>query len=306
MKHLLHRALSIRTLKIISVLGAELSLSKCAELLHTTQPSISRALAQAESLLDVRLFERSTRRMSATSAGLSLIHHANRILAELDVAEEELTGLRGRVDTEVRIGVLPVFSPTRVATAVTKARSAYPNARFVITSGPLDALYTELLAGRIDVMLSHAEISVDLNLVEVVQIYEDWSCIVAAPGHRLAKRKRLSWEDVANEPWVLPSLDSPARPKIDRMLSVYRSAGQSYGSDAQTNSADIAIRLVREGMMLWAVASAHAKEYAAAGLVKPIAMPGELVRGPMCYFRLRKEALKIPERSLLRFLRNAA
>ena len=102
----LQRVLTIKQLRLVSVLGRELNLSRCAELLHSTQPAASRALAQLESHLRVHLFQRTTKRMVPTVAGLSLIQHANRVLAEIDLAEEDLLGLSGGVHAEIRVGVL--------------------------------------------------------------------------------------------------------------------------------------------------------------------------------------------------------
>ena len=91
----LKRVLTLKQLRLVSVLGRELNLSRCAELLHTTQPAASRALAQLESHLQLSLFQRTTKRIVPTMAGLSLIQHANRVFAEIDLAEENLLGLSG-------------------------------------------------------------------------------------------------------------------------------------------------------------------------------------------------------------------
>ena len=77
----LQRVLTLKQLRLVSVLGRELNLSRCADILHSTQPAASRALAQLENQLQVILFQRTTKRMVPTVAGLSLIQHAHRVLA---------------------------------------------------------------------------------------------------------------------------------------------------------------------------------------------------------------------------------
>ena len=79
----LQRVLTLKQLRLVSVLGRELNLSRCADILHSTQPAASRALAQLEDQLQVILFQRTTKRMVPTVAGLSLIQHAHRVLAEI-------------------------------------------------------------------------------------------------------------------------------------------------------------------------------------------------------------------------------
>jgi DNA-binding transcriptional LysR family regulator len=56
--------------------------------LHSTQPALSRTLAELEELLDTRLFERTTKHITLTPSGLVLLQHANRILAEIDGAQQ--------------------------------------------------------------------------------------------------------------------------------------------------------------------------------------------------------------------------
>ena len=58
----LQRVLTLKQLRLVSVLGRELNLSRCADILHSTQPAASRALAQLEDQLQVILFQRTTKR----------------------------------------------------------------------------------------------------------------------------------------------------------------------------------------------------------------------------------------------------
>lgn len=296
----LARHLSLRHLRLVAALGRELSLSRAAAILHTTQPAVSRSLIQLESLLDTRLFERTTKRVTMTMAGASLMHHAVRILAELDQAGEELRGLRGGVRGDVRLGVIWAFSPKLIAQAIRHCGETLPDVRFHIITEDVQELSEALDNGQIDLMLSHAELAVDLKRVEVVEFYEEHSAVVVAPRHRLARRRRLKWADLANEGWVLPPRTTPLRPKLERMLAVHRQAHRQVRADAFADDPAQALALVREAGMLWAIADRRAGEFEEAGLVERIKPPAELLRGPMCSFRLRAEPASTPVREFLR------
>lgn len=303
----LQRVLTLKQLRLVSVLGRELNLSRCAELLHSTQPAASRALSQLEAQLQLSLFQRTTKRMVPTMAGLSLIQHANRILAEIDLAEENLLGLSTGVHAEMRVGVLASFSPEVLARAMARSREMLPGVLLSTQMQPLEVLYEQLLDGRIDLMLAHAELRVDLNLVEVTTLYEEHSTILAGSDHRLHKKKKPSWADLAQEAWVLPPANTPLRPKIDRMLSVHRSGDRSgRGPDVQTDSSLLALRLISQTPMLWAIAHQQAKQFEATLQVKAIAAPAELLRGPMCCFRLRQERLKTQQSVFISSLKDSA
>lgn len=303
----LQRDLTLKQLRLVSLLGRTLNLSRCAELLHTSQPAASRALAHLETQLQRVLFQRTTKQILPTVAGLSLIQHANRILAEIDVAQEELLGLSAGISAEMRLGVLAAFSPDVLAGALARSRQLLPEVLLSTQMQPLDVLYEQLLDGRIDLMLAHAEFRVDLNLVEVTPLYEEHSTILAGQSHRLHKKKKPSWSDLAQEAWILPPVNTPLRPKIDRMLSVYRSGQRSgLGPDVQTDSSLLALRLLSQTPMLWAIAHQQARQFESTAQVRAIAAPVELLRGPMCCFRLRQERMKTPQSIFMGCLKDSA
>lgn len=287
MERSLQRQLTIRQLRLIAVLGQELNLSKCAEKLHTTQPAASRALAMLESMLGMRLFDRTTKHIAPTAAGLGLIQHANRILLEIDRAEDHLRSLGQGAKGEIRIGLLGTFSAQLLAHAVDNASRVLPGLSTSVQVKSLAGLHRDLLDGRIDIMLAHAELAVDVNLVEVEPLYEEYSCVVAAPSHGLVSRKRASWSDLANQRWVLPLPQTLLRLKLDRMIAVHRTEVDP-AANVQTDSCMLALELVRGSGMLWAIAGHHAQAYEKAGLIRRVVLPGEILHGTMCCFRLRQ------------------
>lgn len=301
----LQRVLTLKQLRLISVLGQELNLSRCAERLHTTQPAVSRALAQTEFVVGHRLFERTTKRIVPTAAGLSLLQHANRVLAELDAAEQSLRGLKEGVRGELRVGVLAAFSQAVLARAVARFRELAPDVTVQIRTAVLQELYDQLTEGQIDVMLSHAELRVDLNQVQVLSIYEEHTSVAASVSHRLAGRKRLSWAELAQEAWILPSATTPLRPKLDRLLSVYRRR-EGAARDVEIDSPWLALQLLGQAPMLWAGAARQARLFEQEGYLRCIPAPAEFLRGPMCAFFLRDNGDRIAIRTLTECLKAAA
>lgn len=297
----------MRQLLLISTLARELNLSRCAELMHTTQPAVSRTLGQLERQLGITLFERTTKKTRLTSAGRSLAQHADRILAEIDLAQEDLLGLREAAGGALRIGALAVFSPEVLSQALATMRRMLPELMLVVHLDALDALHQSLLDGRIDLMLSHAEFRIDLNKVEALTLYEEAIVVLARPDHRLAKRrKRASWDELAKEAWVLPPRNTPLRPKIDRLLSVHRHDRPQGGPDVQVESMLLALNLMRDADMLWAVASRHAQQFEREGHARRVATPGELLRGPICCFSRQGEMQRPAQRMFVAALERAA
>lgn len=299
-----HR-LSLKQLRLVSVLGEELNLSRCALRLYTTQPATSRLLAQTESLVGCRLFERTTKRVVPTAAGHSLIQRANRILGELDLAAQDIRSAGRAARSELRIGMINVFSATVLARAMTRFRGQMPMVALRAVVLPVEALYEQLLGGAIDLMLSHAELRVDLNRVEVLPLYEERNVVLAAPDSKLARKRKPGWEELAQSAWVLPSASTPLRPKLERMLSVHRRRDAQV-VDVETDSPALALQLVRQNSMLWAIASRQATDLLARGEVALVNAPQALIMGPICCMRLHDAAGVDENQRLIDCLREAA
>lgn len=82
--------MEIRVLRYFLTVAREENITRAAELLHLTQPTLSRQIAQMEDEMGVRLFDRGTRKITLTSEGLLLRRRAEEILELVDKTEREL------------------------------------------------------------------------------------------------------------------------------------------------------------------------------------------------------------------------
>ena len=150
--------LTLRHFRIVQTIGRELSLSRAAEILHTSQLAISRGLGEIEDILGVRLFDRSTRAVSPTAIGRNLIWHAERILGDLDQAQADFSSLARGAGGGITIGVLRGFTPDLLAPAIQLMREQAPNVEIIMHEGLADDLLADLMRNRFDVILSHLEL----------------------------------------------------------------------------------------------------------------------------------------------------
>lgn len=297
----LARSLSLKQLRLLCLLAEERNLSRAAVQLHTSQPAVSRMLAQTEALVGHRLFDRSTKRMVVTAAGSRLVHHAQRVLDELGRADLSLQAIGTESRVELRVGMIGMFSPELMALALSDLQSRMPSLVVRVAVQPPQVLLEQLLDGAVDVMLSHVEFPVDLNKVEVAPLYEEHNLVLCAPDHALTRRRRLSWRDMARQSWVLPSQGTPLRPKLDRMLALHRSR-EAVTTDIETDSAVLAVQLVRSRSMLWAIASRHAQQWLDLGAVSALSAPETLIKGPFCCLTTHQAGESIAVRHLIESL----
>ena len=93
-----------RVLRYFLAVAREENISRAAEVLHITQPTLSRQLSQMEEELGVILFERGTRRIRLTDAGVLLRRRAEEIIGLIDKTEKELAEQEALIDGRVTIG----------------------------------------------------------------------------------------------------------------------------------------------------------------------------------------------------------
>src|SRR6185295_9985929 len=98
-------AFTLRQLQYLIAVAENLSFRKAAEHCHVAQPSLSAQLAELESSLGVRVFERDRRRVLLTSAGHELVERARRILAAADELREAAKRVGDPLSASLRIGV---------------------------------------------------------------------------------------------------------------------------------------------------------------------------------------------------------
>ena len=96
--------MEIRVLRYFLTIVREESITRAAEALHITQPTLSRQIAQMEEDMGVKLFDRGTRKIVLTNEGLLLRRRAEEILELVDKTERELAEQDEKVEGTVSIG----------------------------------------------------------------------------------------------------------------------------------------------------------------------------------------------------------
>ena len=211
-------------LQVVLAVAEEQSFSRAARRLVVAQSSLSRTVAELERSWGVRLFERTTRRVSLTEAGTHFVHMAERVLAAYDA---ELAHFRGHLDGSVgvlRIAALPSLAATLLPQVVTRYRAQHPHVRIEVE----DVLASEVAAavreGRVDLALTAATVAADTAPSEVAGLpfaplaVDRFVCLVA-PDHPLARLDVVAWERLADEAFVSFDDASSVRVIVDTVLT---------------------------------------------------------------------------------------
>jgi LysR family hydrogen peroxide-inducible transcriptional activator len=181
---------SLRQLQYAVAVAETGGFRRAADRCHVSQPSLSAQLAQLESVLGVRLFERDRRRVLTTAAGAALLARARRVLMDADDLATAAGQLGDPLAGPLHLGVIPTVSPYLLPDATSALRARCPRLSVRWTEDRTDGLLTALRQGRLDgVLLARVAGLDDLARTTVT---EDPFVLATPHGHPLARGRRLA------------------------------------------------------------------------------------------------------------------
>ena len=178
-------AFTLRQLQYAVAVADALSFRRAAQACHVSQPSLSAQLAQLESALDVRLFERDRRRVLPTTAGRALIDRARALLLQADDLQAAARSFVDPLAGTLRVGVIPTVSPYLLPELTAPLHRAFKQLHLAWVEDKTETLVAALDAGRLDAALLALE--ADIGDVEREVLAVDRFVLVAPPEHPLAR-----------------------------------------------------------------------------------------------------------------------
>lgn len=200
------RRLKLRHLDILLAVVKAGSMAKAAEQLAISQPVVSKAIADLEANLGLRLLDRSTRGVEPTIYGRALVTRSVTVFNDLRACVNELEFLSDPTAGELRIGSSEAVAAGMLGAIIDRLSRQYPKLTFNVTLGGGQGELPELQAHNIDLIIGRLPHSLpDDTQAEV--LYREKSFVVAGADSRWSKRRKIELADLMDEPWCLPSLD---------------------------------------------------------------------------------------------------
>ena len=145
--------MDIKQLRYFIAVAQQGSLSAAARTLHIVQPALSQAMAGLEAELGAELFTRSPSGIALTASGAELLQHAQRILKQLDQAEQAVRSASQHISGVVRIGILHSAAPLVCAPLFKKLREEAPGIQPQLIVGYSNELEARLTRGELDLTM---------------------------------------------------------------------------------------------------------------------------------------------------------
>lgn len=169
--------MDIRVLRYFLMVAREENITKAAQILHITQPTLSRQLKQLETELGVSLFKRSNHNVYLTEEGILFSRRAEEIVTLAERARSELQQNEELIG-EVAVGCGELQSMEELAEMITIFQKEHPQVKFTLHSGNNDNIKAWLEQGLIDLGLLIEP--VDVRKYDFIRMKkkEEWGALV--------------------------------------------------------------------------------------------------------------------------------
>lgn len=201
--------MEIRILKYFLAVAQEESITKAAEILHTTQPNLSRQLNMLEAEVGKKLFERGSRKVTLTEEGMFLRKRAKEIIDLTERTESELSTYGETTSGDIYIGAPETYVMHSIAEIFKRMHNQYPNIKYHIFSGSTLEVSEQLNKGLLDFAILIEPI--DLEKYNYLKLpYTDTWGVLMRKDSPLAKLNAITPEDIKDEPIFLAHQQSSA------------------------------------------------------------------------------------------------
>lgn len=201
------RRLKLETLRVLMTVVQAGSMGKAAERLHTSQPNISRSIAELEHALGVRLLDRQRQGVEPTPYGRALLDCGVTVFDDLRQGLKNIAFLADPTKGEVRIGIVP-FAVSFVSDVVDRLSLRYPHIVFHVVAAEVETLHEQLIGRKLDVLIAKIIGPFLGEQFNVQPLFDDPYVVVAGTQHPLARRRKIKPAELAMQAWALPPPES--------------------------------------------------------------------------------------------------
>lgn len=276
-KRHIDQRIRLHLLRAVDAIEAQRSVLKASASLRISQPALTKALHDLECILDVRLFERSSRGMAPTPAGLAVARSARRVLAELRRLEAELDQLADPGAGTVSLGALPVAATGVLPGVLSRLARSHPDLKIRLQQGRTEDLLPLLASGEIDLIVGRLYEQLMPDGFAREALWTEPMSIIARTGHPALVDGPPTADTLREYDFVLPTVTQRVGQEIEHLLSL-------LGLDVAAALRSSSYGLIREML--------HATDRLS--IMPRLMMVGDLLRGTLQVIPLPIEAPQRP------------
>lgn len=235
--------MDIRNLACFIEVARQKNFSKAAEVLHVSQPSISKAVKDLEGRLNVTLFYRTTKYVELTDAGETILEQAQQIVSSFHNLTTRLDGLTKMKTGTIHIGLPPITAVTGFSRLLSAFRREYPQIHIRLYEFGPKKIESSILDGLLDIGIFTP--SDENDDIERIWFDEDPLDVILHPSHPLTRHESLSYLHLAGEQFILFNSEYKLH---DMIISGCKAAGFSPLIALETSQRELMTQMVEANL----------------------------------------------------------
>lgn len=194
--------MELRVLKYFIAVAREESMTRAADILHVTQPTLSKQIKDLEDEIGKKLFNRTNYAIKLTAEGEILYKRALDIVNLADDTVEELKAMTEATGGNVNIGAAETDSIKYLARIIKQLQQECAGIIVSIYSGDSESVEYKLDKGQLDFAL--VVLDFDLNKYNFIELpYKDTYGLICRSDNPLCKKNKITFDDMINEPIIV-------------------------------------------------------------------------------------------------------
>ncbi|MGO6746655.1 LysR substrate-binding domain-containing protein [Rhizobium ruizarguesonis] len=260
------------------------STTSAAQVLHTSQPNVSRSIAQLEKATGLRLFERTPGKLVPTNDGISFFKEVQRSFAGLRHLDEAAKRIRRFSGGSLTIAAIQILALGLIPRTIKHFAELYPEASISIHTGHSSAVSQWVDDQTCDIGIV-SQLSETFGL-ETEMLYEIDAVCVMPKTHHLAAKAFIAVDDLADEPFISLPRNENGHSAVD---AIFEETGINRVINLETPYSSITCSLVAQGLGVAIVNPLAALDYRHTGIVTRPFLPAIKHSGYLVFPRGRPE-----------------
>lgn len=194
------------------------SMSKAAETLFISQPTISQKIQEIENYYHIKLFQRYSKHLGISEEGKIFLEHANKVLSEIDAMDE--TFFHHKENISLRLGLTLTVASTFAPQLIKDIQNKNPNLHIHVYVDNTQEIENQLLENEIDIAIVEGDIHND-NIVHE-GIIPDRLVLVCSNDHPLSKVDIITPQLLHNQNFVCREKGSGTRAMLEQYMALFK------------------------------------------------------------------------------------
>jgi LysR family pca operon transcriptional activator len=245
-----HR-IKFRHLSTFLEVARQRSVGKAAEVLHVSQPAVTKTIRELELALEVRLFEKDGRGIRITRYGEVFLRHAGASVAAIQQGIDSVSRAQASSGPPLRIGALPTVSARIMPNAIKLFLAEETGSPVKIVTGENMVLLEQLRVGVLDLVVGRLAAPEQMTGLSFEHLYSEAVKFVVRKDHPLLALKSFDFSRVREFTILMPTRGSIIRPFAERFLLAHGIA--ELPVEIETVSDSFGRALLRQSDAIWII-----------------------------------------------------